>query len=120
MGRHQERAGAGMPPGAYQHEGVSSSADTHGRPHHVEAGGRPPPPEPRGRPAEPPCHLRAELDFETNLRSEVWSLHIGPALGLGPDEVERDVQELVAHARAEIRNGQAELMDPGVMDPGVP
>lgn len=198
MERHQERAGAGTHPGAYQHEGMSSSADTHGRPRHAEAGGRPHPRISNERIAFARMrtsqdrgadlitsfagslpfvylhavwfggwillnegvfgedavfdrypfglltmivsleaiflstfvmvsqnreaarqNLRAELDFETNLRSEVWSVHIGRALGLDPDEVERDVQELVAHARAEIRNGQAQPMGPGVMDPGV-
>ncbi len=29
-------------------------------------------------------NVRADLDFETNLRSEVWSAHIGAALGLDP------------------------------------
>nr|WP_285223975.1 DUF1003 domain-containing protein [Frankia sp. Mgl5] len=33
--------------------------------------------------------IRAEVDFETNLRSEVWSVHIGKALGLDAEAVER-------------------------------
>ncbi|MCU1344193.1 MAG: hypothetical protein JWL70_459, partial [Acidimicrobiia bacterium] len=28
--------------------------------------------------------IRSELDFETNLRSEIWSVHIGQALGIDP------------------------------------
>ncbi|MGW7402303.1 DUF1003 domain-containing protein [Streptomyces sp. NPDC054833] len=46
-------------------------------------------------------NVRADLDFETNVRSEVWSIHMGRALGVDPAEVERKVQELLAenHAR---------------------
>ena len=32
--------------------------------------------------------VRSELDFEANLRSEIWSVHIGHALGLDPDHIE--------------------------------
>jgi uncharacterized membrane protein len=39
--------------------------------------------------------LRAQLDFETNLRSEVWSVHIGKQLGLDPVEIEAHVQRLI-------------------------
>jgi uncharacterized membrane protein len=45
-------------------------------------------------------NVRADLDFETNLRSEVWSVHIGKALGLDPEEIERHVQEIVSQSRA--------------------
>ncbi|MFF4042895.1 DUF1003 domain-containing protein [Streptomyces sp. NPDC001816] len=46
-------------------------------------------------------NVRADLDFETNVRSEVWSIHMGRALGVDPEEVERRVQEVLAenHAR---------------------
>ena len=44
-------------------------------------------------------NVRADLDFETNLRSEVWSAHIGAALGLDPREVEQRVQELLTENR---------------------
>ncbi|MEU6064151.1 MULTISPECIES: DUF1003 domain-containing protein [Streptomyces] len=46
-------------------------------------------------------NVRADLDFETNVRSEVWSIHMGRALGVDPEVVERRVQELLAenHAR---------------------
>jgi uncharacterized membrane protein len=47
-------------------------------------------------------NLRADLDFETNLRSEVWSVHIGKALGLDPAEIERHVQEIILQSRKEI------------------
>jgi hypothetical protein len=32
--------------------------------------------------------VRSELDVETNVRSEIWSVHIGRQLGLDPHEVE--------------------------------
>ncbi|WP_165486080.1 DUF1003 domain-containing protein [Frankia sp. Cppng1_Ct_nod] len=57
-------------------------------------------------------NLRADLDFETNLRSEVWSVHIGKALGLDAEQIERHVQEIIEQARAGISNGQAAPMDP--------
>ncbi len=56
--------------------------------------------------------VRSELDFETNLRSEVWSVHIGRTLGLDPVEVEQDVQRLVAQARAGLTDGSAKDVDP--------
>ncbi|MFK0155906.1 DUF1003 domain-containing protein [Streptomyces sp. NPDC090493] len=45
-------------------------------------------------------NVRADLDFETNVRSEVWSIHMGRALGIDPVEVEKRVQELLAENRA--------------------
>ncbi|MFF7468214.1 DUF1003 domain-containing protein [Streptomyces sp. NPDC008092] len=45
-------------------------------------------------------NVRADLDFETNVRSEVWSIHMGRALGVDPVEVEKRVQELLAENRA--------------------
>ncbi|MEU5547291.1 hypothetical protein AB0G85_33790 [Streptomyces sioyaensis] len=51
--------------------------------------------------------VRADLDFETNVRSEVWSIHIGRALGVDPAEVERKVQEVLTENRARmIGSGQ--------------
>ncbi|MEW1830093.1 DUF1003 domain-containing protein [Streptomyces sp. NPDC088196] len=50
-------------------------------------------------------NVRADLDFETNLRSEVWSAHIGAALGLDPHEVEQRVQELLTENRAKMNGG---------------
>ncbi|MBK3573124.1 DUF1003 domain-containing protein [Streptomyces sp. MBT65] len=50
-------------------------------------------------------NVRADLDFETNLRSEVWSAHIGAALGLDPREIEQRVQELLTENRAKMNNG---------------
>lgn len=56
--------------------------------------------------------IRSELDFETNLRSEVWSVHIGRSLGLDPEEVERHVQDLVQRARTGLSDGSAVDVDP--------
>jgi uncharacterized membrane protein len=56
--------------------------------------------------------VRSELDFETNLRSEVWSVHIGQKLGLDPTEVEKHVQSLIAQARTGIRTGGTPDLDP--------
>ena len=56
--------------------------------------------------------VRSELDFETNLRSEVWSVHIGRNLGLDPAEVEAHVQRLVVGARRGLLDGSARDIDP--------
>jgi uncharacterized membrane protein len=56
--------------------------------------------------------VRSQLDFETNLRSEVWSVHIGRALGLDPVEVEAHVQRLIAQARSSLDEGTLEDVDP--------
>jgi len=56
--------------------------------------------------------VRSELDFETNLRSEVWSVHIGRKLGLDPHEIEEHVQRLVAQARTGLVDGSASDVDP--------
>ncbi|MFG2794978.1 hypothetical protein [Streptomyces sp. NPDC048419] len=42
------------------------------------------------------------MDFETNVRSEVWSIHMGRALGVDPVEVERRVQEMLAENRTRL------------------
>jgi uncharacterized membrane protein len=52
-------------------------------------------------------NVRADLDFETNLRSEVWSVHIGGTLGLDPEGIEQHVQELIAENRAKLNAGAA-------------
>ncbi|HEV2347538.1 MAG TPA: DUF1003 domain-containing protein [Actinocrinis sp.] len=46
--------------------------------------------------------VRADLDFETNIRSEIWSMHIGRALGVETDQVEREVQALLAQLQAKM------------------
>ena len=40
--------------------------------------------------------LRAQLDFESNLRSEIWAVHIGQTLGIDPVHVEAVVTEAIA------------------------
>ncbi len=47
--------------------------------------------------------IRNELDFETNIRSEIWTMHIGQALGIEADHVEA----VVARALEQARNDQA-------------
>lgn len=47
--------------------------------------------------------IRSELDFETNLRSEIWSVHIGQALGVDPSHVEDVVRQAIEGSRAQLR-----------------
>jgi uncharacterized membrane protein len=56
--------------------------------------------------------IRSQLDFETNLRSEVWSVHIGRSLDLDPAEVEAHVQRLIQQARSGLVDGSAKDVDP--------
>ena len=44
--------------------------------------------------------IRSELDFEANLRSEIWSVHVGHALGIDPDHVEDAVRRAIEGSRA--------------------
>src|SRR5438309_7085849 len=46
--------------------------------------------------------VRSELDFETNLRSEIWSVHIGQALGVDPAHVEEVVHKAIEGSRAHL------------------
>jgi uncharacterized membrane protein len=46
--------------------------------------------------------IRSELDFETNLRSEIWSVHIGHALGVDPVHVEEVVRQAIEGSRAQV------------------
>jgi uncharacterized membrane protein len=46
--------------------------------------------------------IRSELDFETNLRSEIWSVHIGQALGVDPSHVEDVVRKAISGSRAQL------------------
>jgi uncharacterized membrane protein len=45
--------------------------------------------------------IRSDLDFENNLRSEIWSVHIGQALGLDAEHVETVVRAAIDGYRAE-------------------
>jgi uncharacterized membrane protein len=40
--------------------------------------------------------LRAQMDFETNLRAEIWAIHIGAALNIDHDHVEDIVKQAIA------------------------
>jgi uncharacterized membrane protein len=42
---------------------------------------------------------RSQIDFEDNLRSEIWSVHIGQALGIDPTHVESVVRTAIEGAR---------------------
>ncbi len=46
--------------------------------------------------------IRSQLDFETNLRSEIWSVHIGHALGIDPAHVEDVVSRAIEGSRAQL------------------
>ena len=46
--------------------------------------------------------IRSELDFETNLRSEIWSVHIGQALGVDPAHVEDVVRKAIEGSKAQL------------------
>ena len=43
--------------------------------------------------------LRAQLDFETNMRSEIWAIHIGAQLGIDPEHVETIAKMAIENAR---------------------
>ena len=49
--------------------------------------------------------VRSQLDFEANLRSEVWSIHIGQRLGIDPAHVELVVAKVIAQANERQGNG---------------
>ncbi|MBL7496170.1 DUF1003 domain-containing protein [Frankia sp. CNm7] len=40
-------------------------------------------------------NVRADLDYETTVRSEVWSAHIGRQLGIDPAAIEVDVRAIL-------------------------
>ena len=48
--------------------------------------------------------LRSQLDFENNIRGEIWSVHIGEVLGLDVEHVEDIVQRAIDGAQAAMRN----------------
>src|SRR5437868_5205381 len=49
--------------------------------------------------------VRAELDFETNLRSEIWSVHIGHALGVDANHVDEVVRQAIEGSRSHLASG---------------
>lgn len=44
--------------------------------------------------------LRSEIDFENNLRAEVWSVHVGHQLGIDPVHVEAIIRKALADAKS--------------------
>ena len=44
--------------------------------------------------------LRSQLDYETNLRAEIWAVHIGQALGVDPTHVEDVVGRAIDGSRS--------------------
>ncbi|MEO5841793.1 MAG: DUF1003 domain-containing protein [Acidimicrobiales bacterium] len=51
--------------------------------------------------------LRAEIDFETNLRAAIWSMHIGEALGIDTDHVEGVVRHALVAAHQQLEKSDA-------------
>ena len=49
--------------------------------------------------------IRSQLDFETNLRAEIWSVHIGHALGLDVHHVENVVHDAIQGSRSQLGLG---------------
>src|SRR6266567_2917468 len=46
--------------------------------------------------------VRSELDFETNLRAEIWAVHIGDKLGIDPKHVEDVVSKAIEGSRRQL------------------
>jgi uncharacterized membrane protein len=46
--------------------------------------------------------VRSELDFETNLRAEIWAVHIGQQLGIDPTHVEDVVRAAIEGSRQQL------------------
>jgi uncharacterized membrane protein len=51
--------------------------------------------------------IRAQLDFETNLRAEIWAVHIGAVLGVDEAHVEDVVRDAIATQNATAEAGTA-------------
>ena len=43
--------------------------------------------------------VKEESNFETDVRAEIWTIHIGQKLGLDADQIEQMVQETIKQAR---------------------
>jgi uncharacterized membrane protein len=52
------------------------------------------------------AEVRAELDFETNLRSEIWSRWIAAKLGIDHAEVEAEIGKHIAEEKARLASLQ--------------
>ena len=46
--------------------------------------------------------IRSQLDYETNLRAEIWAVHIGNALGVDPTHVEDIVRQAIEGSRTQL------------------
>jgi uncharacterized membrane protein len=46
--------------------------------------------------------VRSQLDFETNLRAEIWAVHIGQALGIDVDHVEQVVRQAIDGSKQQL------------------
>ena len=46
--------------------------------------------------------IRSQLDFETNLRAEIWAIHIGQALGIDVDHVEHVVHQAIDGSKQQL------------------
>jgi uncharacterized membrane protein len=55
--------------------------------------------------------LRSQLDFENNVRGEIWSVHIGEALGLDVEHVEEIVRRAIEGAQLAMRNAPVSSKD---------
>ncbi|MEI8240985.1 MAG: DUF1003 domain-containing protein, partial [Actinomycetota bacterium] len=51
--------------------------------------------------------LRSQLDFENNIRGEIWSIHIGEALGLDVEHVEEIVRRAIEGAQQAMQNAES-------------
>ena len=52
--------------------------------------------------------IRNQIDFENNIRSEIWSVHVGHALGLDVDHVEEVVRRAIDGAAEAMKLGQTQ------------
>ncbi len=48
------------------------------------------------------ANIRSDIDFENNLRSEIWTIHIGEALGIDAAHVEGIITLAMASSRARL------------------
>ena len=62
--------------------------------------------------------VRAELDFDANLRSEIWAVHIGHALGIDGDHVEAVVRHAIEGSRAGLGEHRKRGSKPPAPDTG--
>ncbi|MCU1389289.1 MAG: hypothetical protein JWL72_2627, partial [Ilumatobacteraceae bacterium] len=51
--------------------------------------------------------IRNQIDFENNIRSEIWSVHVGHSLGIDVDHVEEVVQRAIEGAAQALKEAQS-------------